>query len=162
MRRWQKTFLVVTVIFAFLTVDVWCVWPLLGITTVGARDRTPMCVGAATRRFFYSRSLNCCAEVRGFLGCSPSYLDPCREFTGNCGDLLEQFKDVPDSGIPDDYECTQFPDEKSPRDKVIVSLICFAVGLPFAFLIEELFAIRRARGRRARAAAVSGQVHRRW
>ena len=75
---------------------------------------------------------------------------------------MEQFKDVPDSGIPDDYECTQFPDEKSPRDKVIVSLICFAVGLPFAFLIEELFAIRRARGRRARAAAVSGQVHRRW
>ena len=24
MRRWQKTFLVTTIIFAFLTVDVWC------------------------------------------------------------------------------------------------------------------------------------------
>ena len=89
--------------------------------------------------------MNCCIEVRTFLDCSPSDLDPCREFTGNCGDLLEQFKDVPDSGIPDDYECTQFPDEKSGRDKALVGLIAFAVALPFKLILDVLFMIRRAR-----------------
>ena len=82
--------------------------------------------------------------MRGFLGCSPAYAEPCLGFSGDCGDLAEQFKDVPDSGIPDDYECTQFPDENSPRDKIIVGLICFAIGLPFSIIMEELFAVRRA------------------
>ena len=58
--------------------------------------------------------------MRGFLSCSADYTAPCLGFDGDCGDLAEQFKDVPDSGIPDDYECTQFPDEKSARDKIII------------------------------------------
>ena len=47
--------------------------------------------------------------MRTFLGCSPVYSEPCLGFTGDCGDLQDQFKDVPDSGIPDDWECTEFP-----------------------------------------------------
>ena len=143
MKRWQKVFLVTTLIFAFLTVDVW--------RARGTAPRAAERAGSLNqsslprRRFYYSRSLNCCLEVRAFLGCSAAYLEPCREFTGDCADLQAQFTGVPDSGIPDDYECAAFPDEKSIRDKVIVGLICFAVGLPFAVLIEELFAMRRAR-----------------
>ena len=113
MRRWQKCFMVVTIMYVMLTIDVW---------------------------LFYSKSLNCCLEVRAFLGCSPSYLEPCREFAGDCADLVDQFKYVPDSGIPDDYECTAFPDDKSARDKLIVGLICFAVGLPFTLMLEDQYA----------------------
>ena len=79
--------------------------------------------------------------MRSLLGCSADYTAPCREFAGDCADLQAQFKDVPDSGIPEEYECTAFPDEKSARDKIIVGLICFAVGLPFTMVLEELFAV---------------------
>ena len=107
--------------------------------------------------------------MRGFLGCDADYAAPCRGFDGDCGDLREQFASVTDSGIPDDYECTQFPvrsrrppatarhralrsvpwrwggqDEKSGRDKAVVGLICFAVGLPFTVILEELFSVWRA------------------
>ena len=40
-------------------------------------------------------------------------------------------------------------DEKSARDKIIVGLICFAVGLPFTLVLEELFSQRCVRPHRA-------------
>ena len=141
--------LVGTLMVAMLTVDVW-----RARAPLSARPPHPCCSAAADAappapgtRFYYSRSLNCCAEVRGFLGCSADYTAPCLGFDGDCGDLAEQFKDVPDSGLPDDYECTAFPDEKSARDKIIVGVICFAIGLPFTLVLEELFAMRRAAAR---------------
>jgi len=41
------------------------------------------------------------------LSCPADYKQPCQGFTHNCGDLADQFKDMVDSPIPDDYECTQ-------------------------------------------------------
>ena len=47
--------------------------------------------------FYYSKSLNCCIEIRGLLDdgsglvCPPTDLAaPCREFVGNCADTEEQ------------------------------------------------------------------------
>ena len=34
----------------------------------------------------------------------------------------------------------QFPDEASPRDKLIVGAICCAVALPFTLVLAEMFA----------------------
>ena len=64
-----------------------------------------------------------------------------REFTGNCADTLEQFKSVQEEqgGLPEEYECHQFPDEEALVDKIIVALICTAVALPFTILITEVF-----------------------
>ena len=97
------------------------------------KERSPI-------RFYYSKSLNCCIEIRLLLGCPASYLLPCREFVGNCGDTKDQFATLQDSGIPDDYECHQFPDETAFKDKIIVGLICTAVAIPFTFVIGEIFA----------------------
>ena len=111
--RWQSFMALVTMIMSVLVVDVW---------------------------FYYSKSLNCCREVRLLLGCDPDYLLPCREFVGNCGDTKDQFVSLQYSGIPDDYECHQFPDETSIRDKIVVGLICTAVAVPFTNIIGEVFA----------------------
>ena len=91
-------------------------------------------------RFYYSKSLNCCIEIRLLLGCDPSYQLPCREFVGNCGDTKDQFASLQDSGIPEEYECHQFPDETAFKDKIIVGLICTAVAIPFTYIIGEVFA----------------------
>ena len=111
--RWQNFMSLVTMIMSVLVVDVW---------------------------FYYSKSLNCCIEIRLLLGCPASYLLPCREFVGNCGDTKDQFATLQDSGIPDDYECHQFPDETAFKDKIVVGLICTAVAIPFTYLIGEVFA----------------------
>ena len=111
--RWQNFMALVTTIMSVLVVDVW---------------------------FYYSKSLNCCIQIRTLLGCDPSYLAPCREFVGNCGDTEAQFASLQDSGIPADYVCTAFPDEASPRDKIVVGLICVAVAIPFTYIIGEVLA----------------------
>ena len=47
--------------------------------------------------FYYSKSLNCCIEIRSMLDdgsglvCPPAlFTEPCREFTGNCADTMDQ------------------------------------------------------------------------
>ena len=47
--------------------------------------------------FYYSKSLNCCIEIRKMLDdgsglvCPPAaFTAPCREFVGNCADTEEQ------------------------------------------------------------------------
>ena len=64
-------------------------------------------------RFYYSKSLNCCIEIRSLLDdgsglvCPPAaFTAPCRGFTGNCADVLDQFSGVQDA-LPDEYECHQ-------------------------------------------------------
>ena len=75
---------------------------------------------------FYSKSLSCCVQIRSLLDdgsgalCPPAALAaPCREFSGNCADVEEQFRSVPpeQGGLPEDYECHQFPDEALFLDK---------------------------------------------
>ena len=56
---------------------------------------------------YYSKSLNCCIEFRGLLGCSADPSQPCLGFTDNCAALREQFDGVPGLGVPDDYHCRQ-------------------------------------------------------
>ena len=76
------------------------------------------CDLVATVWFYYSKSLNCCIEIRGLLDtldgvsgfCPPAiFAAPCREFTGNCADTEEQFRSLPpdQGGLPEDYECHQ-------------------------------------------------------
>ena len=65
--------------------------------------------------FYYSKSLNCCKEIRGLLdngtgACPPNDLAaPCLEFVGNCADTEEQFRSLPpeQGGLPVDYVCHQ-------------------------------------------------------
>ena len=92
--------------------------------------------------FYYSKSYNCCVEIRGLLddgsgGLCPPYdfAAPCRGFVGNCADVQQQFGDV--GALPAEYECTQFPDEKAPLDKLIAGLIGCAVAIPFSYLLCE-------------------------
>ena len=71
--------------------------------------------------FFYSKSFNCCIDIRTFLDddngglvCPPSdFSAPCREFVGNCGDTEEQFRSMSEEngGLPADYECHQVIEE---------------------------------------------------
>lgn len=75
---------------------------------------------------YYSKALNCCLEVRTLLGCSPSYLEPCLGFVGDCADLQDQFASVEDSGIPEGYECAQFP--AGARQLACVALPAGIVG----------------------------------
>ena len=66
--------------------------------------------------FYYSKSLNCCKDIRAQLDrdspgiCPPNdFSAPCREFVGNCADTEEQFRSLPpdQGGLPEDYECHQ-------------------------------------------------------
>ena len=124
---------------SLLTIDVWCGGVAGGGSPArGASQAPPR--PPPRRRFYWSRSVNCCAEVRALLGCAPDPSAPCRGFGGDCGDLADQFRGIP-YGVPDDYECVQFPDEKSARDKALVGLIAYAVALPFTLLCEELFSL---------------------
>ena len=100
---------------------------------------------ASAPRFFYSKSLNCCIEIRGLLDdgsgtvCPQLFTAPCREFVGDCADVQAQFSGVQD-GLPEEYECHQFPDEANPTDKIVVSLISCAVAIPFTYIMLESFA----------------------
>lgn len=113
MPRWQKFMLLFTMIMSVLVVDVW---------------------------FYWSRAINCCSEVRALLGCETDYARPCREFDGDCADLEAQFMGVQDSGL-EVYVCHAFPDSENPVDSFIVGLICAAIALPFALIVEEMFAM---------------------
>ena len=97
---------------------------------------------------FYTRSLNCCLEVRAKLGCSADYTQPCREHAGDCSALPDLFRGFQDDAntyaLDPAYSCHQFPDTEDDavngnRDKWIVSLIAVAVALPFSTVVEELF-----------------------
>ena len=76
-------------------------------------------------------TVNCCAELRGILDSGPDGgacppVGPCREFEGNCADIMEQFADVP--VLPDfpngmsEYFCTQFPHEEQSFDSFITTI----------------------------------------
>ena len=78
------------------------------------RPLTPPAVLPWPVWFYYSKSLNCCLEVRAILdggsgACLPAFATPCNEFVGDCADLIAQFSSVgPDQGgLPTDYVCTQ-------------------------------------------------------
>ena len=145
--RWQNVMVLVTMIMSVLIVDVWCGQPCPGPAFgPGSSETLPPEKPTHHPRFFYSKSLNCCIEIRGLLDdgsgtvCPPAlFTAPCREFVGNCADVKAQFEGVQDA-LPDDYECHQFPDETAFRDKLIVGLICCAVSLPFTLVLAESFA----------------------
>ena len=84
--RWQSFMVLVTMVLSVLVTDVW---------------------------FYYSKSLNCCVEIRGLLDdgsgtvCPPAlFTAPCRGFTGNCADVMDQFSPV-QGALPDGYVCHQ-------------------------------------------------------
>ena len=94
--------------------------------------------------------MNCCAELRGILDSGPDGgacppVGPCREFEGNCADIMEQFADVP--VLPDfpngmsEYFCTQFPHEEQSFDSFIVGLISIAVAIPVTYFLQVCFEI---------------------
>jgi hypothetical protein len=94
---------------------------------------------------FYSQSLECCVEARGFLGCSADTAAPCLGFTGDCADLLTVFSGVHIDGapgIPADYVCAAFP-TSSARDTFLLGLISYACSLPVAVFILSA-CLRRA------------------
>lgn len=71
------------------------------------------------------------------LGCSPLPSEPCREFTGGCGQLQAQFTDlVPELAA---YTCAAFPDNAQPAHRIVAGLIMFAVGFASKGVIERLF-----------------------
>ena len=80
---------------------------LLGSQRSGPSPASCAPLACPSRRFYYSRAFNCCLEARALLGCSPSYLEPCLEYSGDCGDLPAQFRDIPGAGLPEEYECHQ-------------------------------------------------------
>lgn len=57
--------------------------------------------------------MQCCAEVRAYLDCSPLPSVPCRGFAGDCADIPLQYADVPGSGL-EFYRCRQFPNPVRP------------------------------------------------
>lgn len=124
--RWQLVVIVVTVIFAFLVVDVWFYWSK-------AREDTPPPCCAARRHASYSggpalspacpaiplppppspaplQAVNCCTEVRQLLSCSLVTTEECMGFSGDCSALPDQFREF----LPSDYECKQFPCAPAP------------------------------------------------
>ena len=138
LRRWQRFMIVLTLILSTLLVNIW---------------------------MFYSKSKNCCAQLRELLdsgpdggACPADATQPCRGFVGTCADLRAQFADVPvmpsfPAGLST-YVCTAFPDTASPlstpgaggaslgvplRDALIVGCISAAVALPVAVLLRSVF-----------------------
>ena len=82
---------------------------------------------------YYAKASNCCFWVREVLnsgldgGFCPPENDsaPCRGFTGECGDIQEQFWTVPVPGYPNglqDWNCDAFPDDDLPLDTFLVGL----------------------------------------
>ena len=107
------------------------------------------CPRRANLAFADSRGFNCCAEIRTILDCDP--VGPCLGFTGDCGDIQEQFITVPGPyiyGDPpeehmylDEYVCTQFPDDAYVTDQMLVGLISVAVALPVDIFLARAFEI---------------------
>lgn len=115
LRRWQRALVVCALFIGMLTVDCWLWW---------------------------NRASLCCAEMRDVLGCGADPAQPCRGFTGDCGQLQDQFGKVPGSGL-DTYSCTQFPTQTIPLHKFLV--ICLMIGA-FCGVILYLRAVDRRRG----------------
>jgi hypothetical protein len=96
-----------------------------------------------TPRFFYTRALNCCKDIRVIVGCSADPYSTCTvdgtEYAGGeCGALQDGALGV-DGGLPDDYECQAFPAEGSYVHEILVALIAVACTLPVQLFLEYCF-----------------------
>jgi hypothetical protein len=95
------------------------------------------------------KAVNCCAALRVILdsgpdgGACPPGAGPCRGFVGECGDLTQQFANVP--VLPDyplglsSFVCTAFPDDARFVDTFLVALLSFAATIPVAFFCLSMF-----------------------
>ncbi len=94
--------------------------------------------------------MNCCAALRQILDSGPDGgncppVGPCRGFEGTCGDITNQFAELP--VLPDyldgmaDWTCTAFPDDNNNLDSFLVGLIALAIALPVTLFISTCFAI---------------------
>ena len=118
--RWQRLMILVTLVLSTLLTSIW---------------------------FFYSRGATCCDEIRTILNCDP--VGECMGFTGNCGDIQDQFLTVQGPyiyGDPpaehmylDEYVCTAFPDDAYISDQLLVGLISVAVALPVDLFLARAF-----------------------
>ena len=122
--RWQRFMILVTLVLSTLLTSIW---------------------------FFYSRGVQCCAEMRTILNCDPA--GPCLGFTGDCSDYQTQFAELQGPflysdgpGDPPtehdslaDYVCHAFPDDAYVTDQFFVGLISVAVALPVDMLLVRLF-----------------------
>lgn len=109
--RWQRVFILGTALLVSLTVDVWV---------------------------FQQKGYNCCVDARAFLGCSADIAAPCRGFSGDCSDLLDQFADVPDTNVAN-FQCLRFPRDDRPLDGVFVGAIMAAIALLIKLFAEKCF-----------------------
>ena len=83
------------------------------------------------------------------MNCDP--VGPCREFTGDCTDIPDQFTTMlfvdplaecqPMPSPVNDYVCTAFPDDENPIDSFLVGLISLAVALPVTMFLESSFSL---------------------
>ena len=99
------------------------------------------------RRRYYSKGSTCCDDIRLQLNCDP--VGPCREFTGDCTDIPDQFSTMlfvdpaaecqPLPSPVNDYVCTAFPDDENPIDSFLVGLISLAVALPVTMFLQSSF-----------------------
>ena len=146
-RRWQKFFVLITMVLCCLCMNIWMVRAALRSPRSAARSLAP-----ATQ--YELKATNCCAAIRLILdsgpdgGNCPPGAGPCRGFDGNCADIADQFSDLP--VLPDwptglaDYECHAFPDDARFTDTLLVSLLAIAVALPCSFFIFICFDLVRA------------------
>lgn len=88
-------------------------------------------------QLYWSKGELCCQDVRAILGCSPVTDEPCREYAGDCGLLMDQFMEL----VPElqTWECTQFPSDTMPGDKVLAGLIMAAIAFATKGVVERLF-----------------------
>jgi hypothetical protein len=140
--------IIITLIISQLLVNIWMYAPPPASPL--ARSRQPPRV--LTRRArttptrtraarYYSKAVQCCAEVRFILDSGPDggncpAVGPCRGFEGNCGQIAEQFASL--AVLPDypngmaEYTCHLFPGARlcaPPRDACVLS--CLFVPLTF-------------------------------
>jgi hypothetical protein len=122
--RWQRFMILLTLVLSTLLTSIW---------------------------FYYSRGVQCCAEMRAILECDP--VGPCRGYSGDCGDYATQFanvegpfwyadgpKDPPTKHMYlDEYVCHAFPDDAYITDQFFVGLISIAVALPVDLFLVSAF-----------------------
>ena len=104
---------------------------------------------ALTRALSILQGSTCCADIRLQMNCDP--VGPCREFTGDCTDIPNQFTTMlfvdplancqPLPSPVNDYTCTAFPDDENPVDTFLVGLISLAVALPVTMFLESSFSL---------------------
>ena len=97
-----------------------------------------------------AQGVNCCVVLRQILDSGPDGgncppVGPCRGFEGTCGDITNQFAELP--VLPDypdgmqDWTCTAFPDDNSNLDTFLVGLIALAIAMPVTMFISTCFEI---------------------